>query len=38
MRLSTIIPDEHRRERMTFVCKCGFDYHQSIAVAVERSL
>jgi RNase P subunit RPR2 len=38
MRLSTIVPEEYRRERMTFMCECGFDYRQSSAVAVERGL
>jgi hypothetical protein len=37
MRLSTIAPEEYQRERMTFVCDCGFDYRQSVAVTVERS-
>jgi DNA-directed RNA polymerase subunit M/transcription elongation factor TFIIS len=38
MRLSTVVPEEYNHERMTFVCECGFDYRQSIAVAVERGL
>ena len=37
MRLSTIVPEEYQRERMTFICECGFDYRQSSAVTVERS-
>jgi len=38
MRLSTIIPalDSERRDRMTFVCDCEFEYHQSMTVAEER--
>ena len=38
MRLSTIMPEEDHRERMTFVCECGFDYRQSQAVTAERGL
>jgi hypothetical protein len=38
MRLSTIIPEEDHRERMTFVCECGFDYRQSHTVTAERSV
>lgn len=38
MRLSTIVPEKYHRQRMTFVCECGFDYRQSSAVAVERGL
>ena len=38
MRLSTIVPEEYHRERMTFVCECGFDYRQSSAVAIELGL
>src|SRR5476649_2181418 len=38
MRLSTIVPEEYQRERMTFVCECGFDYRHSSAITVERSL
>jgi hypothetical protein len=38
MRLSTIMPEEDHRERMTFVCDCGFNYRQSQAVTAERSL
>jgi hypothetical protein len=38
MRLSAIVPEEYQRERMTFVCECGFDYRQSSAVTVERNL
>lgn len=36
MRLSTIIPEEDNRQRMTFVCDCGFEYRQSEAVSGER--
>jgi predicted RNA-binding Zn-ribbon protein involved in translation (DUF1610 family) len=36
MRLRTIVPEEYQRERMTFVCECGFDYRHSSAVTVER--
>src|SRR5450631_3751418 len=38
MRLSTIVPEEYQRERMTFVCECGFDYRHSRAATVEHSL
>ena len=38
MRLSTIMPEEDYRERMTFVCECGFDYRQSQPVTAERGL
>ncbi len=39
MRLSVIMPDNHRRrDHMTFVCDCGFDYRQSMAVEIERTL
>jgi C4-type Zn-finger protein len=38
MRLSTIMPEDHHRERMTFECECGFDYRQSSAVTAERTL
>jgi hypothetical protein len=38
MRLTVIMPEEDHRERMTFVCECGFDYRQSSEVAAERSL
>jgi hypothetical protein len=38
MRLFTVVPEEYRRQRMTFVCECGFDYCQSSAVGVERSV
>jgi hypothetical protein len=38
MRLSTIMPEDHHRERMTFECECGFDYRQSSAVTTERTL
>lgn len=38
MRLSAIVPEEYRGERMTFVCECGFDHRQSSTVAVERRL
>ncbi|MGN6570690.1 MAG: hypothetical protein ACTHLO_04670 [Pseudolabrys sp.] len=38
MRLTTILPDAHGRDRMTFSCQCGFDYQQSSTVAAERML
>jgi C4-type Zn-finger protein len=38
MRLSTIVPDQHEHERMTFSCDCGFDYHRSADVMTERML
>jgi hypothetical protein len=38
MRLCIVEPEQYHRERMTFVCECGFDYCQSSAVAIERSL
>jgi RNase P subunit RPR2 len=38
MRLSTILPEEDHRERMTFTCECGVDYRQSHAVTLERGL
>lgn len=37
MRLSTIVPDGHERDRMTFSCECGFDYQQSAAVTAARA-
>jgi hypothetical protein len=38
MRLSTIVPliGQDGRDRMTFVCDCEFEYHQSVTVAEER--
>ena len=39
MRLSTVEPEQiDNRERMTFACDCGFDYRQSHAVTIERTL
>jgi hypothetical protein len=38
MRPRTVVPEEYHRQRMTFVCECGFDYCQSSAVAIERTL
>ena len=38
MRLTTIVPEDNKRQRMSFACGCGFDYHQSEAVASERDL
>ena len=35
MRLSTIMPENEYRERMTFVCECGFDYRQANAIRAE---
>lgn len=38
MRLRTIEPEPDNRDRMTFECDCGFDYHQSASATGERSL
>jgi hypothetical protein len=38
MRPCTVVPEEYHRQRMTFVCECGFDYCQSSAAAIERTL
>ena len=38
MRLSTIMPEDEYRERMTFVCDCGFDYRHANAVRAERGM
>src|SRR6516162_5746887 len=38
MRLSTIMPEDEYRERMTFVCECGFDYRHANAVRAERGM
>jgi hypothetical protein len=36
MRPRTVVLEEYQRQRMTFVCACG--YCQSSAVAIERTL
>jgi hypothetical protein len=39
MRLATVEPEQtENRERMTFACDCGFDYRQSHAVFIERTM
>jgi hypothetical protein len=39
MRLATVEPEAvDNRQRMTFTCDCGFDYRQSHAVMIERTL
>ena len=39
MRLTTVEPEAiNNRERMTFTCDCGFDYRQSHAVMIDRTL
>ena len=39
MRLSTVEPERNdNRERVTFTCDCGFDYRQSRAIVIERTL
>jgi hypothetical protein len=36
LRLTTIMPEPERRQRMTFSCSCGFDYRQSSSLKRRR--